>query len=117
MQDFKKLRVWEESIELAARVYEVTAALPASERFGLCSQMRSAVISISSNIAEGTGRSGPADTARFLQMAVGSASELESQLLLANRLTLITGDDGILDHVDKVRRQLLRLKGNVERMT
>jgi four helix bundle protein len=63
VQDFKKLRVWEESIRLAVRVYEVTDALPASEKFGLCAQMRSAVISISSNIAEGTGHSGQADTA------------------------------------------------------
>jgi four helix bundle protein len=91
---------------LAQCVHEVTGALPASEKCGLCAQMRSAVVSISLNIAEGTGRSGQADTVRFLQMAVGSASELESQLLVANRLALITDHDGILDHVDKVRRQL-----------
>ena len=114
MQDFKKLRVWSESVELAARIYSLTS-LSSAERYGLTAQMRSAVISISSNVAEGSGRMAPADKARFLQMAIGSASELESQLLVADRLTLIPDHDGILDHVDKVRRQLIRLKANVER--
>lgn len=115
VQDFKKLRVWHESIDLAARVYTATARLPAAERYGLTAQMRSAAVSVSSNIAEGTGRSSGPDMARFLQIAIGSASELESQIVVATHLKLLGDVDPLLDQVDKVRRQIIRLKANVER--
>jgi four helix bundle protein len=75
--------------------------------------MRSAALSISSNIAEGSGRDGPKDMARFLQMAIGSTSELESQLLVANRLGLVGATGELLDDVDKLRRQLIRLRDHV----
>jgi four helix bundle protein len=117
VQDFKKLRVWDESIELAADVYRVTAEMPREEIYGLIAQMRSAVVSISSNIAEGSGRASKADKARFFQIAIGSASELESQLLVGRRLGMLGDIDMLMDHVDKVRRQLIRLKKNVERTT
>ena len=115
VQDFKKLRVWHESIDLAARVYTATARLPAAERYGLTAQMGSAAVSVSSNIAEGTGRSSGPDMARFLQIAIGSASELESQIVVATHLKLLGDVDPLLDQVDKVRRQIIRLKANVER--
>lgn len=115
IQDFKKLRVWNERVDLAAGVYDVTAALPPNERFGLTAQMRSAAVSISSNIAEGAARNGIADKARFIQIAIGSASELESRMLVALRLGFLGEVDGLLDKVDKIRRQLIRLKSNVER--
>ncbi len=117
MQDFKKLRVWHESIGLAARVYEVTDGLPATEKYGLTAQMRSAAVSVSSNIAEGTGRGSQADKARFLQIAIGSASELESQILIAQHLRLLEEDRNLLDDVDKVRRQLIRLRNSVDPKT
>jgi len=115
VQDFKKRRVWHESIDLAARVYTATARLPAAERYGLTAQMGSAAVSVSSNIAEGTGRSSGPDMARFLQIAIGSASELESQIVVATHLKLLGDVDPLLDQVDKVRRQIIRLKANVER--
>jgi four helix bundle protein len=71
------------------------------------------VISVSSNIAEGAGRGQPRDTARFLQIAIGSASELESQLIVASRLGFLDDVDDLLDEVDKVRRQLIRLRDRV----
>jgi four helix bundle protein len=117
VQDFKKLRVWHESVSLAMRIYEATTRLPDSEKYGLSAQMRSAVASISSNIAEGCGRARAPDKARFLQIAIGSASELESQILLATSLHLLEDDVRLLDQVEKVRRQLIRLKANVERKT
>lgn len=117
MQDFKKLRVWDESIGLAAEIYALTAALAREELFGLSAQMRSAVLSISSNIAEGSARGGKADKARFFQIAIGSASELESQLLAGRRLGMFGEIGSLLDRVDKVRRQLIRLRANVERNT
>jgi len=89
MQDFKKLKVWEKAHQLTLAVYEITAPFPKEELYGLTSQMRRAAASIVCNIAEGCGRVGRADFARFLQMATGSASELEYQLLLAHDLTFL----------------------------
>jgi four helix bundle protein len=86
VQDFKKLKVWEKGHRLTLAVYELTAQFPSEERYGLTSQMRRAAASIVCNIAEGCGRTGHADFARFLQIATGSASELEYQLLLARDL-------------------------------
>ena len=117
MQDFKKLRVWDESVGLAADVYRVTARMPREEICGLIAQMRSAVVSISSNIAEGSGRASKADKARFFQIAIGSASELESQLLVGQRLGILGDIESLVDHVDKVRRRPIRLKANVQRTT
>ena len=89
MQDFKKLKVWEKGHQLTLTVYKLTARFPKEELYGLTSQMRSAAASIVCNIAEGCGRTGGADFARFLQMATGSASELEYQLLLARDLNFL----------------------------
>jgi four helix bundle protein len=89
MQDFKKLLVWQRSHELTLRIYEVTASYPRDEVFGLTSQTKRAASSIPANIAEGCGRGGGADFARFLQIAQGSASELQYHLLLAHDLGFI----------------------------
>jgi four helix bundle protein len=93
MQDFKKLKVWEKGHQLTLAIYKLTALFPKAELYGLTSQMRRAAASVVSNIAEGCGRGGRADFARFLQVAMGSASELEYQLLLAYDLNFIKGDD------------------------
>ena len=77
MQDFKKLKVWERGHHLALAIYKTTARFPKEELYGLTSQMRRAAASIVSKIAEGRGRAGGADFARFLHMATGSAYELE----------------------------------------
>lgn len=86
MQDFKKLQVWEKSHDLTLRVYEITVQFPRTEIYGLTSQIRRASTSIPTNIAEGCGRKSPADFARFLQIAMGSASETEYLILLAHNL-------------------------------
>jgi four helix bundle protein len=83
MQDFRKLKVWQKAHVAALAVYTATESFPATERYGLTSQMRRAASSIAANIAEGCGRSSDADFARFLHHAMGSASELEYFLLLA----------------------------------
>ncbi|MBZ5515374.1 MAG: four helix bundle protein [Acidobacteriia bacterium] len=92
MQDFKKLKVWEKSHDLTLAVYRVTAAFPKEELYGLTSQIRRSCASIPANVAEGCGRGGKAEFARFLQVAAGSASELEYHLLLAHDLGLL--EDG-----------------------
>ena len=89
MQNFKSLKVWEKSHELTLAVYKATANFPKDELYGLTSQIRRACASIPANIAEGCGRTGKAELARFLQVAMGSASELEYHLLLAHDLGLL----------------------------
>lgn len=93
MQNPEDLRVTENARELAIQIYRATSRIPASERFGLTSQMRRAAVSISSNIAEGCGRSGVRELIHFLHVSLGSASELESQLRLAVGLGFLTGSE------------------------
>ena len=93
MRDFKGLQVWEKSHALSLGIYKATAAFPKEELYGLISQMRRAVVSIAANIAEGCGRGGNADFARFLQIAFGSASELEYLLLLSRDIEYLKPAD------------------------
>lgn len=93
MKDFRNLKVWEKAHHLTLALYKVTASFPRDEIYGLASQIRRASSSIPSNIAEGCGRHGDAELARFCTIARGSASELEYQLLLARDLKLIQPGD------------------------
>ena len=88
MKDFGDLKVWHEAHKLTLAVYRASAAFPREERYGLTAQMRRSAVSVPSNIAEGCGRRG-ADFGRFMQIAMGSACELEYQLLLARDLELM----------------------------
>jgi four helix bundle protein len=109
MQDFRDLKVWNHAATLA--VYRATEVFPPTERYGLTSQMRRAASSIAANIAEGCVRSSDADFARFLHIAMGSASELEYFLLLARDLTLLTGEvhDRITSEGQEIKRMLTAL--------
>jgi four helix bundle protein len=93
MQSFRNLKVWERAHALTLDIYQSSQAFPRDEIYGLTSQMRRASVSIGANIAEGACRKGDIDFARFLQMAVGSASELEYHLLLAHDLKLLQTSD------------------------
>jgi len=86
VQDFKKLKVWEKAHQLTLSVYKATVRFPKEELYGLTSRIRRASASIPANIAEGCGRGGKAELARYLQVAMGSASEAEYHLLLARDL-------------------------------
>lgn len=86
MRDFRKLEVWRRGHRLALAVYQATTAFPGSELYGLTSQMRRAAVSIPANIAEGCGMGSPAELKRYMQIAMGSASELEYHILLAHDL-------------------------------
>ena len=90
MHNFRSLKVWEKSVELSVKTYQLTSCFPTDEKFGLISQMRRASVSIPSNIAEGAGRSSKKDFANFLGFATGSSNELETQMLIANKLKLVS---------------------------
>jgi four helix bundle protein len=92
MKDFRDLKVWAKAHELAIDCYKLTANFPKHEIFGMVSQIRRAGSSIGANIAEGCGRGGNGEFQRFLQMAMGSASELENHLLLARDLQFLDGE-------------------------
>ncbi|MFN8596496.1 MAG: four helix bundle protein [Anaerolineae bacterium] len=93
MQDFRSLKVWEKAHRLTLEIYQVTHAFPKEELYGLTSQIRRASASIPTNIAEGCGRGTNADFSRFLQIALGSASELDYHLLLAHDLHYLATPD------------------------
>jgi four helix bundle protein len=111
MQNPDNLRVTAESRALAVAVYRATAQLPADERFGLSAQMRRAVVSIGSNIAEGCGRFGNRELVQFLQVSLASTTELEFQAQLAIELELIRGEDAIAlpQHIGQLKGMLIRL--------
>lgn len=118
MQDFRDLKVWGKAHEVTLLIYRVTEGFPATERFGLTSQMKRAAASVPANIAEGCVRSSDADFARYLHMALGSASEVEYFLLLARDLKFLSDQDydqtmPILHEVKRMLIALLaRLKSN-----
>ena len=89
----KKLDVWNVAVELATSIYRLTQEFPAEEKFGLASQMRRASVSISSNIAEGAARQTAKAYIQFLYIASGSASELDTQLVIAEKVGLISEMD------------------------
>lgn len=89
---FEKLKVWQKARQLSVLIYNSTKTFPDNERFGLISQMRRCSVSISSNIAEGTGRHSSKDKARYTEIAFGSALELLNQAILSNDLELLSGD-------------------------
>jgi four helix bundle protein len=89
MGNFKELLVWKKSIEFVTEIYEITAAFPPEEKFGLVSQIRRAAVSIPSNIAEGNARRSSADYIQFLKIARGSGAEVETQIVISKDLGFI----------------------------
>ena len=108
MEDFKELKVWEKGHQLVLSVYRATKAFPKDELYGLTGQIRRASASIPANIAEGCGRNGDAELARFLQIAMGSASELEYHLLLSQDLGFLSTEEHtqLSDNTTEIKRML-----------
>jgi four helix bundle protein len=95
MHNLKELKIWNRAIDLAVDVYKATSTFPTDERFGLISQSRRAAVSIPSNIAEGAGRNSDKEFSHFLGIANGSSYELQTQLVISNKLTLL--DNGLME--------------------
>ena len=93
MRNYKNLKIWEQGIELVKQVYVLVELLPSTEKFGLKSQITRAAVSIPSNIAEGCSRNSEVEFKRFLEIAMGSLFEVQTQLIIVNELGFIKSED------------------------
>lgn len=111
---FEKLNVWQHSINFVEKIYKITEKFPKSELYCLTSQIRRAVISIPSNIAEGSTRKSLKDQARFSEIAFGSLLEILNQILIAHKLNYINNEDLIVIRleIENISRQLNGLKSS-----
>lgn len=116
-RNFREYKVWQDAVDFATLVYEVTAKLPWFEKKGLCDQLQRAVVSISSNIAEGAGRPTDADFAHFLDQSLGSANEVETQLLISRNLKYIAENqyDELMSGLTSIQKQLTGLIASIRR--
>ena len=110
-RNFREYKVWQDAVEFATLVYEVTSQLPWFEKKGLCDQLQRAVVSISSNIAEGAGRPTDADFAHFLDQALGSAYEVETQLIISRNVGYLTPEQEstLIAENQRIQKQLVAL--------
>ena len=99
MHRYKDLKIWQAGMEVAKAAYDISAAFPPEERFGITAQIRRAAVSIPSNIAEGAGRNTNRDFSRFVDMSMGSCNELQTHLILCIHLGYINKTE--LDTLDK----------------
>ena len=106
----RKLLVWQEAMDLAEMVHQLTAHFPREEKFRLAMQMRRAALSVPSNLAEGAGRNGPKELLQFVSFASGSLAELETQLELAMRLKYVRPDTDAVEQVSRVGKLLVGLR-------
>lgn len=115
MRPHEQLDVWKKSVDFAVQVYTITDNFPKDERFGLISQIRRASVSIAANIAEGAGRRSDKEFLNFLSMSQGSASEVETELLIAFRLGYISDDvfQSLMQNMDEIGRMITRLCSHI----
>jgi four helix bundle protein len=110
-----KLKAWKVAMDLVKSVYEVTRNFPKEEIYGLTAQMRRAAVSVPSNLAEGAARTGQKEFAQFLNVASGSLSELETQLLIAVELGYLEQNHSLLDHMDEASALLSGLRRSISK--
>ncbi len=107
VRHYTDLVAWQKAMDLVERVYEATESFPAKERYGLTNQLRRAAVSIPSNIAEGQGRNTTRDFIRCLSIACGSLQELETQLIIARRLSYL--EEPFLPGLFELTKEVARL--------
>jgi len=115
MHNFKNLKVWQKSVDLAVKIYQVTSDFPVSEKFGITSQMRRASVSIPSNIAEGTAKSSSKSFANSLEISLGESFELETQMIIAERVSLISSDitQEMASDISEIQRMIVGFKSTL----
>jgi four helix bundle protein len=108
MNNYKELKVWQKSFDLSIEIYMVSKDFPKEEMFGLTSQMRRSAVSIPSNIAEGKGRFSNSDFIRFLLIAQGSCNEIETQILIAEKINYLSKaqSDLLVDKCNEVQKMI-----------
>lgn len=106
MKTHKDLDVWKLAIELVVKIYKETKNFPKEEMYGLTSQLRRASVSVASNIAEGAARQSKEEFVRFVYYSLGSLSEIETQLIIANKIGYMKNDDYVKD-IEILRRKIL----------
>ena len=116
MHDYKQLKVWSKSIDLVVDIYKATSEFPKEEKYGLISQMRRCAVSVPSNIAEGAGRNSDKEFCHFLSVAHGSFYELETQLIVSQRLELIdkTISDELCAKINEVQKMSYNLQSKLK---
>ena len=112
LSSYKELTVWQKSIELVAEIYNLTKNFPKEEVFGLTSQIKRSAVSIPSNIAEGYARKHRPEYIQFMRIAFGSGAELETQIIIAKKLTLTKAEkfkkcDGLLEEIMKMLNKMI----------
>jgi four helix bundle protein len=114
-RNFHNYKVWQDAVDLATLVYNTTSKLPWFEKKSLCDQLQRAVVSISSNIAEGAGRPTDADFAHFLDQSLGSANEVETQLLISKNLRYISEEQfcQLTNNLTNIQKQLTGLIASI----
>ena len=115
--NFQDLRVWQQSIDLAEKIYKLTSSFPSEEKFGLVSQIRRCSVSIASNIAEVAARNGNREFVQFLSISLGSIAELKTQLFIANRVNFVSKEsfDNIFLDIEDISKMLIGLKKSIEK--
>jgi four helix bundle protein len=113
MNNYKELKVWQKSIDLAVKIYETTKTFPREEMYGLTSQIRRSAVSIPSNIAEGAGRNTKKDFNNFLGISNGSSCELDTQLIIASRVDFI--DAALLEVLQKDISEIQKMNWSLQR--
>jgi len=116
MHRFKDLEIWKKSRLFCSEIYTITSKFPEAEKFGLTNQLRRASVSIPSNIAEGSSRNSNKDFARFLQIAIGSAYEIETQLLIASDLKFLNQQEliSLLKSLDSIIKMTSKFKSTLK---
>jgi len=117
IQTYQQLEIWQRGMNLAEQIYDLTRNLPRDEIFGLSSQMRRAAVSVPANIAEGWGRQGSTEFQHFLRIAQGSLRELETHLLLAQRVELCRPHqvETLMETINILGKQILTLQRRLRR--
>lgn len=116
MHNFRELTIWKDAVELATSTFKLTSSFPQDERYGLINQMNRCAVSIASNIAEGSSRKSNKDFSRFLEIALGSCFELETQLVIAEKIKYLSNNECqiIVDKLQLLQKMIFSFKNKIQ---
>ncbi|HMP29387.1 MAG TPA: four helix bundle protein [Saprospiraceae bacterium] len=114
MRDFRKLDIWNQTIDYTDRIYDICESFPKNEIFGITQQIKNCTVSIPSNIAEGCSRSSSKEFGRFLEIALGSSFELETQLIIAGRRKFYI-DSTLIEELNIIQKRINALLKSIQK--